>query len=225
MVGISELANNIIGQYNRHSSTSTFTVAISGIDASGKGYITELLQKELEERKFKVANINIDPWQNPIAVRLRKDKAAENVYENIFRWDQFFCQLIFPLQKDKSIYLESEGIRSDADIYYQLLYDYSGVDILLIEGILLFKKKYLLHYDYKIWIDCSFETGLKRAMKRNIEKLPADKLIEDYMTYYYPAQHYHFNNDKPKDVCDIVFCNDELLGTVGQMTFARETSI
>jgi putative protein kinase ArgK-like GTPase of G3E family len=48
-----------------HKSLSAFTLAISGIDASGKGYITKLVQEELERRGLKVANINIDPWQNP----------------------------------------------------------------------------------------------------------------------------------------------------------------
>ncbi len=218
MVMISQLADKIIEEYERYASKNLLTVAISGIDGSGKSYITDLLQKELEERKYNTANINIDPWQNPISVRLRKENAAVNVYENIFRWDAFFQQLIFPLQKNKGIYLETEGIRSDSDVYYRLVYDYNDLDILLIEGILLFKKEYRLYYDYKIWIDCSFEAGLKRAIKRNVEKLPADKLIDDYNSFYYAAQRYHFNKDKPTEISDILFCNDESLGTVGQMT-------
>ncbi len=218
MLGVSQLADKIIEEYERYASKAVLTVAISGIDGSGKGYITNLLQKELEERKYKIANINIDPWQNPIAVRLKKENAAVNVYENIFRWDEFFQHLIFPLQKNRGIYLETEGIRSDSNVYHPLVYNYNDLNILLIEGILLFKKVYQLYYDYKIWIDCSFETGLERAIARNIEQLPHDKLIEDYNTYYHPAQRYHFKKDNPMDLSDIIFCNDQLLGTVGQLT-------
>ena len=130
---IPELSQNILDAFAKHSKASLFTVAISGIDASGKGYTAKLLQEELERKGYKVANINIDPWQNLIAVRLRKEDAAGNVYENIFRWNEFFTQLIFPLQKNKSIYLETKGIRSDADIYYPIVYDYQDVDILLID--------------------------------------------------------------------------------------------
>jgi len=208
---ISSLTQNVLDAFAKHSKASLFTVAISGIDASGKGYTTKHLQGALEKERYKVANINIDPWQNPIPVRLRKENAAENVYENIFRWDNFFDRLIFPLQKNKSIYLETEGIRSDADVYYPLIYDYNNLDILLIEGILLFKKQYLSHYDYKIWIDCSFETGLQRAVQRNIENLDQERLIHDYETYYYAAQRLHFEKDDPQSAADVIFDNDLVL--------------
>lgn len=208
------LTRKLLCAFAQHDKKTAFTVAISGIDASGKGYTAKQLQETLEGLGYIVANINIDPWQNPLPVRLRKDNAAENIYENIFRWQQFFDQLIFPLQKNKSIYLETEGIRSDADTYYPLIYNYKNIDFLFIEGILLFKKKFLLHYDFKIWIDCSFETGLKRAIERNVEKLPEDKLINDYSTFYYPAQRLHFERDDPQKAADLVFYNDLILSNV-----------
>lgn len=208
MDAVPGLADKIVERYKQHSASSLFTVAISGIDASGKGYTAKLLQDELKKRNYNVANINIDPWQNPIPIRLRKENAAENVYENIFRWNDFFDQLIVPLQKEKSIYFKTTGIRSDADIYYPQVYKYKNIDILLIEGILLFKKKYLSYYDYKIWIDCSFETGLQRAIKRNVEKLDEKSLRQDYHTFYYAAQRLHFEKDNPKENADTIFINE-----------------
>jgi uridine kinase len=205
---IDNLVRAIILAKSRHRKNRLFTVAISGIDASGKGYLGKLLQDQLENKKYNVANINIDPWQNPLPVRLQEENAAENVYENIFRWNDFFDQLIFPLQKNKNIYLETLGIWSDADIYYPLIYDFKETDILLLEGIFLFKKKYLSFYDYKIWIDCSFETGLQRAIRRNAENLSEEGIIHDYHTYYYPAQRLHFEKDNPKENADIIFLND-----------------
>lgn len=215
---ISELADNIIEKLKIHSSTNTFTVGISGIDASGKGYITGFLQKELEKRNYKVANINVDPWQNPIPIRLQEEDPAENFYKNVFRWDNFFKQLIVPLRTNRHIYLQTSLIRTDGDFYYSFIYDFNDIDILLIEGIFLFKQELLNYYDWKIWIDCSFETGIYRAIERNSEKLSREQLIHDYNTYYYPAQIYHFQRDDPKDVSNIIYCNDELLGTVGQLT-------
>lgn len=87
----------------------------------------------------------------------------------MFRWNDLFNRLILPLKKDKGIYLETTGIRTDADIYYPLIYDLRNIDIILIEGIFLFKQEYLSFYDLTIWIDCSFETGLRRAIQRNTE--------------------------------------------------------
>lgn len=205
---IPSLTIEVMNAFALHDKQAAFTVAISGIDASGKGYTANLFQQDLESKGYNVANINIDPWQNPIPVRLQKENAAENVYENIFRWNDFFEQLIFPLQKNKSIYLETQAIRSDADVYYPLIYDYTNIDILIVEGILLFKKKYLPYYDFKIWIDCSFETGLERALKRNVENLHKERLVYDYDMYYYAAQRLHFKRDNPQEIADIIFNNN-----------------
>jgi uridine kinase len=158
MDNITELATKVIAQYKLHISNELFTVAISGIDASGKGYITKLLRDTLDEKGYRVANINIDPWQNPISIRLRKENAVYNVYENIFRWKDFFEQLILPLKKKKSLYLETQVIRSDADVYYTLVYEYKHIDILLIEGILLFKRN--------TWLIITIKSGLIALLRR-----------------------------------------------------------
>ncbi len=205
---IATLTKEVVSAYHQCQRGKLFTVAISSIDASGKGFITQLLQKTLEEKGYSVATINIDPWQNPIPVRLKKENAAENLYENIFRWKDFFGQLIFPLQENKSITLTTNLIRTDADIYYPYTYYFQHSDILLIEGILLFRKEYLTHYDLRVWIDCSFETGLKRALQRNVEKLDPDRLVSDYHTFYYAAQRLHFQRDDPKAIADIIYDND-----------------
>jgi uridine kinase len=215
---VKKLTELILREYGSYRNQDVFTVAISGIDGSGKGFVADLLQNELEKQNLKVANINIDPWQNPIVLRLKKENPVENFYREVFRWDDFFTQLITPMKKSGSIYLEAMLIRTDADEYYPHVYNFIDVNILLIEGIFLLKKALLNYYDSKIWIDCSFETGLQRAMARNVENLSKEQLIHDYNTYYYPAQQYHFQQDNPQKSSDIIYCNDELLGTVGQLT-------
>ena len=222
---VKKLSEIVLAKYHSHREQDRFTVAISGIDASGKGFVSNLLQKELESQNLKIANINIDPWQNPLPVRLQKENPVENFYENVFRWDDFFTQLITPLKTGGSIYLETTLIRTDADEYYPYTYEMSGIDVLLIEGIFLFKKALRNYYDLKIWIDCSFETGLGRATARNIENLSEEKLVNDYNTYYYPSQRHHLQFDEPRKFCDIIYCNDKLLGTVGQLTLNSSAAV
>lgn len=208
MNAISSLAEAVLLKMESHTGERLFTVAISGIDGAGKGHISRLLQEELEQRGLAVATIHIDPWQNPIPLRLRKEDPAYNIYHNIFRWKDFFEQLIFPLQWNKRIRLETKGIRSDADEYYPLVYDHPAPDILLVEGILLFKKEYLSFYDHKIWIGCSFETALQRALQRNVEQLSKERLIHDYEVYYHAAQRLHIQKDDPEASADLIFDND-----------------
>ncbi|HJS55811.1 MAG TPA: hypothetical protein VJ765_14760 [Chitinophagaceae bacterium] len=205
---IPSLTRKVVNAFGYHNKKTAFTVAISGIDASGKGYTAKLLQQELENMGYKVANINIDPWQNPIPVRLSKENAAENFYKNVFRWKEVFSGLLIPLKNDRSINLQARLIRSDADEYYDHNYQYSDINFLLIEAILLFQEEFLPFYDCKIWIDCSFETGLQRAIRRNVEKLDKATLIHDYDRYYYAAQRLHFERDNPKNQADLIFNNE-----------------
>jgi uridine kinase len=205
---IAALTEKIAATYIHHDKKTSFSIGVSGIDASGKGYIIKLVQKELETQGYKVANINIDPWQNPIPVRLQKENAVENFNTNVYRWNDFFEQLIVPLKNNKGIYLVTNGICTDADVYYSLVYDYREIDIILIDGILLFQEKYLSHFDYKIWVDCTFEKGLERAINRNVEKLDEKRLIHDYETYYHAAQRLHFERDDPKIIANVIFDNN-----------------
>lgn len=194
--------------YHNRQGCRCFTVAISGIDAAGKGYVSRKLYQELTAQGFNVALVNVDPWQNPQPVRLQKNNAAENFYQNVFRWDDLFHQLVFPLQRDKSISLQTTGILTSSDEYYPLIYDLKDIDILLLEGIFLFKRKYLVHYDFTVWVDCSFERGLQRAIERNAENLDEKDLIYDYQTFYYPAQQHHFKMDAPMENAGLVIDNN-----------------
>jgi uridine kinase len=93
-------------------------------------------------------------------------------------------------------------------IYYPFAYHFKEIDILLIEGIFLFSKDFLSYYDWKAWIDCSFETALQRAITRNVERLNEQQLIRDYNKCYYPSQQYHFKKDDPKAAADFIFDNN-----------------
>lgn len=208
MDAIASLCDKLSEAIRNYRGNRLFTAAISGIDASGKGYIAKLVQEEMEQRGYRVANINIDPWQNPLSVRLQEKNAVENFYSRVFRWNDFFGQLIIPLQLNKKIHPETFLIRTDSDTYYPFTYHYDNAGLLMIQGILLLQEKYLSYYDYKIWIDCSFETGLRRAIARNVENLDEERLIHDYHTWYYPAQRLHFLNDAPREKADIFFNNE-----------------
>ena len=81
-------------------------------------------------------------------------------------------------------------------------------EILIIEGIFLFQPKLLPFFDLKIWINCSFETAIQRAIARNQEGLSSTEIIEAYNNIYFPAQHIHFQKDNPQNMADIQFVND-----------------
>src|SRR5713226_5478286 len=85
-----------------------------------------------------------------------------------------------------------------------------NIDIILLEGIFLFKEMYRDHFDLKVWIDCSFATALLRAMARGQEGLPPQEAKRAFETIYFPAQRIHLARDNPRKAADIVFTNEKL---------------
>lgn len=179
---------------------------ISGIDASGKGYTAQLLNKALTERGFRVALINADGWLNLPHVRFDTADLAGNFYRYALRLDEMFDRLVLPL-RDRSIILEAELAKETADQYHKYKYNFDDIDIILLEGIFLFKREYAEYFDLKIWIDCPFETALARAIQRSQEGLSKAETIQAYETIYFPAQMIHFTVDDPQGSADLVFVN------------------
>jgi len=56
--------SRIIAQRRVTSAQRAIVVGISGIDASGKGFITEKIAQRLQEAGWRVATINADDWLN-----------------------------------------------------------------------------------------------------------------------------------------------------------------
>ena len=73
-------------------------------------------------------------------------------------------------------------------------------------GVLLVNDRF--HPDWKVWVDCSYETALERALQRGQEGLPPDETIRAYRTIYFPAQEIHLRLDDPRTTADAVMIND-----------------
>ncbi len=143
-------------------------VGVSGIDGSGKGYVSEKLQDELRGLKFKTVLIGIDGWLQPPSKRFSQINPAEHFYKNGFRFDEFQYNLFNPLAEHGSILLKAKHSSPDnSEELIDYLYDIADVDIIIFEGIFLLQTRFA--FDYSIWIDCSFETAFQRALERNQE--------------------------------------------------------
>jgi uridine kinase len=187
-------------------------VGISGIDGSGKGYVTQQLVARLALRSIAAANINVDGWLNLPEKRFNPSKPAQYFYENAIRFDELFNQLVLPLRDQRSIDLVADIAEERARSYSRHTYCFKNIDVLLLEGIFLFKRDYRKLFDLTIWVDCSFSTALARALARKQEGLPPALTIRAYDTIYFPAQRIHMEEDHPREASDLIFANDPYLG-------------
>lgn len=188
-------------------------VAVSGIDGSGKGHFASLLVPRLNARGVSAVGINIDGWLALPEVRFRTIDPAGNYYRNGLRLDEMFERLVLPLKRTRSVAVEADFAppESTATRYRRYKYEYRDVDVIVLDGIFLLKTQYRVLSDLAIWVDCTFETALERALQRNQEGLPAAEIVREYETIYFPAERLHFEHDRPRESADLIVVNDARL--------------
>lgn len=200
------IAEAILSKRSEVPTERAMLVGISGIDGSGKGHITAKIAAELTGPN--IAVINVDGWLNLSDVRFDPSDPAENFYANGIRLDEMFRRLVLPLKSDRCVKILMDYTEETANAFRPHTYRFSDIDIILLEGIFLFKKQYAAHFDLKIWIECSFETALERAIGRSQEGLSAEETVRAYETIYFPAQRIHFAKDDPRSTADLNFDNN-----------------
>lgn len=201
-------AKLISDKFDKAPKDRSLLVGISGIDASGKGYITTQLSEHLRAQGLNIAIINVDGWLNLPHIRFSCDDLAGHFYKNAIRFDGMFHDLIIPLRDSRSIKLTADIAEETADEFRKHEYYFESIDVILLEGIFLFKRKYQDLFDLKIWIDCSFGTALRRAITRAQEGLSVEETERVYETVYFPSQKIHLEKDQPKETVDLILPND-----------------
>jgi uridine kinase len=205
-------ALDLIERHRREScSDRALLVALSGIDGSGKGYLAKKLSDALRVRGFHAIAINIDGWLNLPHVRFSANNPPEHFYRHAIRFEEMFSELVDPLCARRSIDVEADFVEETAKTFRRHRYRYHDVDIVLLEGIYLFKRELAARYAVKLWVECSFETALERAIARAQEGLSAEQTIAAYHSIYLPAQRIHFERDRPREVADQILINDPRL--------------
>jgi len=189
----------------RARSSGSLLIALSGI--SGKGHTATLLHRALERQGIHTALIHADDWLSPPRQRFGSPRSARHFFENAVRFDAMFSQVVRPLRRDRRLDV-TLTLGGQSGFLRRQSYRFSDVDIVLLEGIFLFRRELLPTYDRTIWIDCTFSTALERALRRNQEGLTPEQLEHDYQTIYFPAQQLHLARDAPRERAGLVLLND-----------------
>jgi uridine kinase len=175
-----------------------------------RGFLPRASLSRCRSGGIKLAVISADGWLNLPHVRFYQQDLAKHFYENAIRFDEMFEGVILPLRGTRNVNVESDFAEETATTFRKHRYTFRNVDIILLEGIFLFKPMYRDHFDLKVWIDCSFATALRRAMARGQEGLLPQETKSAFETIYFPAQRIHLAQDNPRKAADIVFTNEEL---------------
>jgi uridine kinase len=208
---LQDLIPDVVARRLRLRSGESLLLAVSGIDASGKGYVAAQISELLQLNGLNAVAIGIDPWLGDPRQWSSKKDAGELFYRHGIRFDDLFRTLVLPLKQHRSITLPATLRRQVDSAQYSYLYDYRDVDVIVLEGIFLLKRTLRSHYDLSLWVECSFQTSLERALQRNQEGLPPALIARDYHSIYHPAQRIHLAVDHPRGSADEIFVNDPRL--------------
>jgi uridine kinase len=201
------LAGDVVSELRRRQPPGSLLVAVSGIDGSGKTTLSVRLAAALEALGVRTALIHLDPWHTPPSVRFAAEDPGGHFYANAFRFRELFERLVNPLRRARSLHLCIDLTRLPENDLVTRTYDFEGVDVIVLEGIFLLKRELAARYDLAYWIECPFETALRRALARNQEGEEEEALRRDYETIYFPAQRIHLDNDHPHAAARAVIDN------------------
>lgn len=122
-------------------------VALSGIDASGKGFVAERTASALRRRGLRVAGIGVDGWLELPDRRFARVRPGEHFYEHAIRFDELFASLVLPLKATRRVRLVADFTEETATRYREHTYAFDDVDVILLEGVFLPKRAYRRLYD------------------------------------------------------------------------------
>jgi uridine kinase len=207
---IDDIADTIVSARLALSPHRALLVGISGIDWSGKSFVATQLEKHLRSLGWNVAALSADDWHSVANIRNNPNNPAEHFYEHALRLSEMFEHLVIPLRDRVALDLTADYCDAKAAKFRKKRYQFSDVDIVLLEGIFLFKRAYRDHFNVKVWIDCSFATALRRATLRVQEGLSPAETERAFETIFFPAQRLHLQRDQPREHADIIFDNEDL---------------
>jgi hypothetical protein len=137
MIDIHTAVKMILAGRRRVPAGESMLVAVSGIDGSGKGYVTERIVACLQREGVHTVVVNVDGWLNLPSRRFHEKQPAEHFYRHAIRFDDMFHQLILPLKRQRSIWVEALLTEETATSCHRHVYDLRDVDVIVLEGIYL----------------------------------------------------------------------------------------
>ncbi len=187
-------------------------VAIDGGGNAGKTTLANELSKKLNSFGRSVIQSTIDGFHNPPEIRRKQGKySPKGYFEDSYNYPLLKKYLLNPLSPNgnlvykKSVY--NFRVNQETDVEYQKAEPDS---ILIFDGIFLFNDKLISYWDYKIYVDTSFENAMQRAIIRDNELFNGtENVIKLYKKRYIPGQEMYISKHNPIDVSDLVLNNND----------------
>ncbi len=201
---IQQLADYICSQTLSHP----VRVGIDGVDGAGKTYLADELADAISDRN--VIRASIDGFHHPKEHRYQKGRlSAEGYYKDSFNNQALIDSLLEPLGPSGNLEYRKAvfDYRTDSIVDAPLEQAKSN-DVLIVDGVFLFRPELQDYWDIKIFVDVPFEVTIPRAIERYADG-DEEETRKHYRERYVPGQEIYFRESFPKEKADIVIENED----------------
>ncbi len=183
-------------------------VAVTGIDHAGKSWWTQRIAQALRARERNVACVRSNDWYRPQG---DGPLTASAFYHDGMRLDELFSQVLFPLRARRGLDVEVGLTARGSRCSHRYRYQFSDIDVVLVDGPFLLKRGYQRFFDVGVWVDATAETALERGLARKELRHDAAAIERIYREVYLPAQDMHLSIDDPQSATMLTIRNDDRL--------------
>ena len=187
-------------------------VAIDGPDAAGKTTLADEVAAELGRRGRPAIRASADAFARPRADRYRRGADSPDGYRlDSFDHAALARLLLAPLGPggDRRCRTAWFDMATDAPFDAETV-EAQPDAILLVDGVFLQQPDLLGAWDRRIFVSCSPETSLARALARDVPALGDAATVEArHRARYLPAQADYLRLDRPDETAELVVVNDD----------------
>jgi uridine kinase len=188
-------------------------VALTGITASGKSSLALALTRRLTDMGRACVRLPVDGFHNPRAIRYRRGReSAEGYYRDAYYYELLLAHVLRPLGPggNRSYLAQAFDLETDTPVQAQPIVVEAG-SIAILDASFLLRPEIRDHFDYRIFVQASFEVAEDRGVARDQESLggiaEARRL---YRQRYHEAQRIYFREAEPLKHVDALVVNDDL---------------
>jgi uridine kinase len=187
-------------------------VAVDGITAAGKSTLVAELGVVVDQMGRPVVTLSMDDFHRPRADRYRRGRrSAVGYYEDAYDFSAFVDHVLVPLgpggnrrYRRRVHDLATDEVVDDDPIQAM------GDAVVLVDGSFLQRPELDPHWDYRIFVNTSFEVARRRAVYRDADLLGGEEAAAElYELRYHPACRLYLESVRPEVRADVVIDNDD----------------
>ena len=186
---------------------------MDGIDCAGKTTLASSLARVLTAGGLRVIQASVDDFHRPRAIRYRQgEESARGYFEDAFDYDALRSALLLPLGPGGSRRYRRAVFDHRTDMPVHAPEEIAPDDcVLIVDGVFLLRPELIDLWDFRIFVDVSFDVALRRAIERDRDLFGTAEVVKKrYHQRYFPAQCLYLDGARPRKKADIVVKNDDV---------------